>query len=54
MGSTLYSSSSRSLRATDAGYFSKSINDVFEQNKVNLIHLVNGYKNQLIAYELNR
>ena len=38
MGSTLYSSSSRSLRATDAGYFSKSINDVFEQNKVNLIH----------------
>lgn len=38
MGSTLYNSSDRYNRAVSSGYFSKSVDDVFEQNKVRRIH----------------
>jgi hypothetical protein len=38
MGSTFYSSSARSVRADSAGYYTKSVDDVFEQNKVRRIH----------------
>ena len=38
MGYTSYDSNSRSIRASVSGYYSKSTNDVFEQNKKRMIH----------------
>lgn len=38
MGYGSYNSNSRSVRATSMGYYSKSIDDIFEQNKLNRIH----------------
>lgn len=38
MGGTSYSSHSRSLRSTSEGYFTKSRDDIFEQNKKRMIH----------------
>lgn len=38
MGGTFYSSSARLTRAENAGYFSKSVNEIFEQNQKQEIH----------------
>ena len=38
MGSTSYSFNSRSARAESEGYFSKSVNDTFKQNRLRQIH----------------
>jgi len=38
MGSSYYSADLRSERAVSAGYFTKSTNDIFEQNKLRRIH----------------
>lgn len=38
MGSSFYSSSNRNIRASSSGYYSKSIDDIFEQSKVRRIH----------------
>ena len=38
MGSTSYSYSDRSYRAHTSGYFSKSADDIFEQNRKRMIH----------------
>lgn len=48
MGGTTYSSSSRSTRAIASGYYSKSVNDTFAQNKVRRIHETMDPKNALI------
>lgn len=38
MGSTSYSFSDRSFRASTSGYYSKSADDIFEQNRKRMIH----------------
>lgn len=38
MGSSIYSSSSRAVRATDTGYYTKSVNELFSQQKARRIH----------------
>ena len=38
MGNTSYSSDSRTFRASAAGYYTKSTNEIFEQNKKKVIH----------------
>jgi len=48
MGSTSYSFHSRSARAESEGYFSKSVNDTFKQNKLRQIHKEMDPKNALL------
>ena len=38
MGSASYSTQNRTIRASNSGYFTASVNDIFEQNKLRRIH----------------
>ncbi len=38
MGNTTYSSDSRNIRATNLGYFTNSVNQIFEQNTKRVVH----------------
>ena len=48
MGSTSYSYDSRSSRSLTAGYYSKSADDIFEQNRKRIIHETMEPKNALL------